>query len=347
MIFLRRIINEKMIIRLTGIFFVGLMVAILLTAASSSAESRQLTSDKAITIVVVSDINESYGSTEYSSHVDAALEYIASLSPDLVICAGDMVAGQNLKLSEDNLKAMWQAFDDKIWQRLRSLRIPFVFAFGNHDGSNSSKFAHERRIAEEFFGKRRPDLSYLDDSCYPACYSFEFAGVYFAVIDASSARIEPAHKDWLVRQLTTGAAKNARLRVVVGHLPMYAVSEGRNRPGDVLHDADAMWALFDSYNVDYYISGHHHAFYPAQRGRVKMLSVGALGGGPRQHIGSEAPAVKTLTTLHLAAQSNSFQITSHDLTNGMKVIRASELPPEIHGFNGVLTRLGHDMIFAD
>ena len=47
-------------------------------------------------VVVLSDFNESYGSTRYSTHVDEAVARAVSLKPDLVISAGDMVAGQRL-----------------------------------------------------------------------------------------------------------------------------------------------------------------------------------------------------------------------------------------------------------
>lgn len=45
-------------------------------------------------IVVISDINGSYGSTEYNPRVKQAVERIQDMQPDLVISAGDMVAGQ-------------------------------------------------------------------------------------------------------------------------------------------------------------------------------------------------------------------------------------------------------------
>ncbi len=47
-------------------------------------------------VVVVSDLNESYGSTRYSPEVDEAVRQTIELAPDLVISTGDMVAGQRL-----------------------------------------------------------------------------------------------------------------------------------------------------------------------------------------------------------------------------------------------------------
>ncbi|PKL44088.1 MAG: metallophosphoesterase [Candidatus Riflebacteria bacterium HGW-Riflebacteria-2] len=311
-----------------------LTVFLVIVSITYAADAQHSPLGRDVTLVVISDINESYGSTEYSSHVAAALDYIASLSPDLVICAGDMIAGQNKKLSESNLRAMWQAFDEKILQRLQAWQIPFAFTFGNHDGSSSANFVHERKIAEEFWGNCRPDLCYVDVESYPACYSFAFGGIFFAVIDASSARIDPAHKDWLEQQLASTIAKKSRLRVVVGHLPMYAIAEGRNRSGDVLSDADSLHALLDRNGADYYISGHHHAFYPSCKGRVKMISAGALGGGPRKLLGSEKPAVKTITTLYFPANGSEFKMLTHDVTNNMKLVKVADFPVELSGYSG-------------
>jgi hypothetical protein len=47
-------------------------------------------------VLVVSDLNESYGSTRYSPAVDEAVRQTIELAPDLVISTGDMVAGQRL-----------------------------------------------------------------------------------------------------------------------------------------------------------------------------------------------------------------------------------------------------------
>jgi len=285
-------------------------------------------------IVLISDLNESYGSTSYSRHVDAALDYITRLNPDLVICAGDMVAGQKQSLSDGNIREMWWAFDRKVLNRLRKLQIPFAFTLGNHDGSSSSTFANERRIAEDFWTRNLPDLDYIDNASFPACYSFAMGGIFFAVIDASSARIDPLQQAWLEEQLACPSALSCRLRVVIGHLPMYAIAEGRNRQGDVLANADSFFEMLDKKNVDYYISGHHHAFYLSRRYRVIMISAGALGGGPRRLLGSDAPAVKTITTLNLSPAGREFRILTHDVSNDMKLIELSDLPTELSGFNG-------------
>ena len=58
-------------------------------------------------VVVVSDLNESYGSTRYSPEVDDAVRQTIELAPVLVISTGDMVAGQRLSptLDHDEVRA--------------------------------------------------------------------------------------------------------------------------------------------------------------------------------------------------------------------------------------------------
>ena len=48
----------------------------------------------ALRVVVISDLNGSYGSTSYSKRIPVAIQRIIALKPDLVISTGDMVAGQ-------------------------------------------------------------------------------------------------------------------------------------------------------------------------------------------------------------------------------------------------------------
>lgn len=46
-----------------------------------------------VRLVVVSDLNGAYGSTDYAPAVDKGMELIPYWQPDMVICSGDMVAG--------------------------------------------------------------------------------------------------------------------------------------------------------------------------------------------------------------------------------------------------------------
>lgn len=58
-------------------------------------------------VVVISDLNGSYGSTDYSSHVSRAVSRIKEIKPDVILITGDMVAGMKNGL---NYQAMWDSF---------------------------------------------------------------------------------------------------------------------------------------------------------------------------------------------------------------------------------------------
>ncbi|HNV68187.1 MAG TPA: metallophosphoesterase [Candidatus Ozemobacteraceae bacterium] len=315
---------------LLAAIFVSIICVRVLTASPGSGD---------LTIAVISDLNESYGSTTYSEHVDTALRFIEKRPPDLVLCAGDMVAGQKKSLSEETLVAMWSGFNRLVRQRLNTAKIPFAFAFGNHDGPGTPAFAHERRIAEAFWLKRKPPLNFVDDSRFPRHYSFTCGAVFFAVIDVAHPVLDDRQRLWLEQQLRLESARSARVRVILGHVPLYAIAEGRNKTGEVMSDADRVHALFRRLGVDYYISGHHHAFYLSEKDGLKMISCGALGGGPRKLLGSDLPPRKTLTFLTLLPQEHHFRIETYEVTDQPKLIDSSSLPDELHGFNGSSRRL--------
>ena len=56
--------------------------------------------------------------------------------PDLVICAGDMVAGQKTSLTDRQLEAMWEGFETFVRRPLEPTGIPLLPAMGNHDASS-------------------------------------------------------------------------------------------------------------------------------------------------------------------------------------------------------------------
>ncbi|NLI75055.1 MAG: metallophosphoesterase [Candidatus Riflebacteria bacterium] len=291
-----------------------------------------------LTIAVISDLNDAYGSTTFSPEVETALRHIEEVRPDLVLCVGDMVAGQKASLTEDNLKAMWEGFEVAVLRRLSRAGLPLAFTFGNHDGPDTPSFARERRVARTFWQSRRQPLAYVDARRYPENYSFTLGGIFFAVLDASTATLSQTQRDWLTVQLSRDAARHARVRVVLGHLPLYALADGRNRPGDVLADADGIHAWFCRLGIDYYLSGHHHAFFPSRKGSLRMIGAGALGGGPRPLLGSDRPPAKTLTFLSLGPTGKRFRTVTFQVTDHLRVIPLSDLPSEVHGFNGLSVR---------
>src|SRR5690606_2257601 len=91
--------------------------------------------DNPLKIMVISDLNDSYGSVTYSDEVAATIRKIGDIKPDIIVCGGDMVAGQKASLTEAQLNAMWDGFNRNVLKPVDSLKIPFGFTIGNHDAS--------------------------------------------------------------------------------------------------------------------------------------------------------------------------------------------------------------------
>lgn len=321
-------------------FLTGLLHFNTTIATGASANQPESPPERGDTrIVIISDLNSSYGSTDYDPEVDSVVARLPGYDPDIVIIPGDMIAGQHLRLDEDDLWAMWDAFDERIAAPMRDAGIPFGFTLGNHDGSSSGSFDHERDVAADYWNRPEsdPGLNFLSKEHYPYWFSYKHGDIFFATWDASSARIFEENISWLREQLTSEEAQNARYRIVLGHLPLYPLAYGRNRPGEVLNKPDRYLELFRKHGVDMYVSGHHHAYYPGKRDDIRLLSAGAVGQGPRQILGSPHPPRKAYTVLDFDWDSGDIRNTTRNPVNDERITHR-ELPVHLHGIQGYLVR---------
>ncbi|MCC5941779.1 MAG: metallophosphoesterase [Balneolaceae bacterium] len=289
-------------------------------------------------IVIISDMNESYGSTHYDVYVDTTLAWIERWQPDAILSAGDYIAGQSLALDEENIHAMWEAFEETIAAPVRNMNIPFGVTMGNHDASRSGTFDHEREIAKNYWTQHPHLLDMVDGENYPFNYSFTVNDLFVMSWDASYSVISDRDKEWVMDQLAIDEAKNASYRILMGHLPFHAVAEGRNREGEILRDADKLFEAVRGAGLDIYIGGHHHAYYPAEKEGVLLLSAGAIGSGPRALLNSNLPARRTVTLIDFFKDTENFEITTFDLENNLEKINPEDLPEIIEGVNGTLKR---------
>lgn len=321
--------------------------ALLLALALACAFAQAPGSEPArgtLRLVVLSDINGPYGATAYDAGVLWALRQITeSWRPDLVLLAGDLVAGQDHGLPDARFEEMWAAFDHHIAAPLRAAKIPYAAAMGNHDASSLRRadggfaFAREREAAARYWQEQTPALAFVDAAGFPFDYSFSSGELFVLVWDASSAELSPETRAWAARALASPAAQGARLRLVMGHLPLYGVAEGRNRPGEVLEGGEGLRAMLEAQGVALYVSGHHHAFFLGKRGELIMLFAGGLP--PRRLLGSETPPWSTVTLLDLdLAEAPQLRVTGYVLVSG-EVIAMDELPERIDGLGGAVTRL--------
>ncbi|WGT68221.1 metallophosphoesterase family protein [cyanobacterium endosymbiont of Epithemia clementina EcSB] len=283
-------------------------------------------------IVVISDLNSQYGSTTYESQVKQAITLIPWWKPDLVLCGGDMIAGQKRSLTKTQIQAMWSAFDANISKPLRHFNIPFGVTIGNHDGSGAIYqgkyiFASERELASNYWNQltHNPGLNFIDQVNFPFYYSFIQNDIFYLVLDASTHIISFEQLTWIKKSLASSIAQKARLRLVIGHLPLYPIALGRNNVGNFLSDGETLQLVLERYEVHTYISGHHHAYYPAKKGRLELLHSGALGAGPRKLLNSNIIPSKTLTVIDIELNSQTTTYTTYDMKT-LKVIDIKTLP---------------------
>lgn len=297
-----------------------------------------------VRIVLISDLNSAYGSTDYIDQVKQAIAFVPDWEPDLVLCSGDMVAAQSNSLSPSEIAAMWQGFDKYIAAPIRKEKLPFGFTIGNHDASGSLSggqynFESDRNAATKYWNDPKHDtnLNFIDRTGFPFYYSFQQNDIFFLIWDASTATIPLEQLKWAEKSLASEAAQNAKLRIAIGHLPLYAVAKGRETSGNYLEEADRLRALLEKYNVHTYISGHHHAYYPAHKGKLELLHAGVLGDGPRRLLSGDLTPNRTVSIIDIKFANSETIYTTYDIDT-LKVIDQSTLPRYIDAPNGRITR---------
>jgi hypothetical protein len=290
-------------------------------------------------VVVISDLNNAYGAVDYEPEVLATIDKIIhEWKPDLVLCGGDMVAGQRPSLTDARVDSMWMAFDAFVAKPLREAGIPFAFTIGNHDGSGYPNHVRDRALAQKYWTNpdHDPGLNFADGGNFPFWYSFHSGPLFVASWDASTESISVDNLQWLDAQLGADVAKDAAHRIVIGHLPLYGVAIGRDTRGNVLAQADSMRSWLEDRRVDMYISGHHHAWYPGRHTYMNLLNAGAIGSGPRSLLDGSAPR-KTVTVIDMQVDGSGWTETTYDAST-WNVVSPSTLPDKLETMNGTIIR---------
>ena len=230
-------------------------------------------------VIVISDLNGQYGTTEYGKYVHHAVDHIIAQSPDLVLITGDMVAGQKANLP---YKEMWAAFHEAVTIPLQQANIPLAITPGNHDASAYKNYSKEREIFAQSWQSHRPDFTFVDDTHFPFRYAFLFDDTLFVSLDDTrSGPLDSEQELWLDSVLNTEATN----KIVFGHLPLYPFSQGREN--QVIGDP-YIENLMNKHGVNMFISGHHHSYYPGKRNQLLMVSSPCLGAGPRKLMNSDS-----------------------------------------------------------
>ncbi len=307
----------------------GLVVALLcLTSPSAFAEP--------LRIAVISDLNGSYGSTEYGTSVGSAVATIIKRQPDLVISTGDMVAGQrgSPKLPSEELQVMWAAFHGMVSDPLAKAGLPLLVTPGNHDASAYPGFEAERRAFADAWVDRRPMLEPIDASAWPFRGAWSVRGVLLVGIDATrSGPLAAEDMIWL-RGILNAEAGRHRTVLLFGHLPLMPISQGRE--GDILADP-ALFDLAQATGVDMWLSGHQHAFYSGMAGGILFVAQAALGDGPRKLIGETTASPQAFTWIEIE-DDGAVSVAAFPAPDFAAPVAESALPPDLGTGAFALTR---------
>ncbi len=288
------------------------------------------------TIALISDMNGRYGSTSYSKRVDDAIATIVEMQPDLVISAGDMVAGQKQpRLDANRLEQMWSGFNLTVTNPLASAGIPLAVTPGNHDGSAFAEFALERQQFENQWIARVPEVDILAGSEWPRRYAARMGKVLLLAFDGTRPGKLPEAELLFVNQMLGAYGKEAELTIVFSHLPMWPLAIGREH--EIIDDPDLL-VLLHANGVDVYASGHHHVFFAGtdEHGMIH-LGIGALGGNARKFTGENTSQPFSFAILSL--DQGEITIESRMAPGFQDEIPATKLPAFITGPLGTLRRI--------
>lgn len=268
----------------------------LIAVASGLLLYAQTGQAETVRIAVISDLNGSYGSTEYGPAVSAAIADIVARRPDVVLCTGDMVAGQRSdpRFTVTELAAMWAAFRRVVVDPVRVAGIPFLPVAGNHDASAYPGFEAERGAYAAAMAPLQPDIAFAAAADYPFRWAAEVRGVLIVGLDVTvPGPLDAGQAEWLRGVLAGHVGMRS---IVMGHLPLQPVSRGRET--EVIGDP-AFQTLLATGGVRAYLSGHHHAFALREEGGVAHVAQAALGAGPRARLGEDAISPRAYTWIEI------------------------------------------------
>ncbi len=293
-------------------------------------------------MVVIADLNSSFGETSYEWQVDSIMQRIPRIwKPDLVVSGGDLIAGQSTSYDSARVVAMWNAYDEKIAKPLRDNNIPHAFTMGNHDAA--SGFNVDRTGAFNYWRSegKFPGWHPVDTTHYPFYHSFtekQNGDFFFVSWEASDANLSQADIDWTVLQFQRPEAMAAKYKILIGHMPFYGVAQERDGPGNILSNGDSLRKKMEDLGVQLYVSGHHHAYYPGRRGQMDLLNAGAAGSGPRRWTFSEETAPNTVTLIDFFDDRDTVVYTTYEIqqpnAKDMTVFDEGRLPKAVFGYNG-------------
>lgn len=283
--------SEPTASRLVDMRFYFILFAFTTLLTTSAWASENTLDMETIKIGVIADLNSSYGSTEYHPRISSAVTRMIQNQVDLVLSAGDMVAGQK---SDLDYLAMWRAFHQTVTLPLDQLRIPLLPSPGNHDaalGRTEERTYYQntwRNFPLERFNKQKNPLTQIQfvegvAQNFPFYYAVRIGPALVIALDATTpGGFDQVQLKWLSDVLAKQA--QAPLKIIFGHMPLlpFAFDRAHEHFATNVDFGKKFEDLLTQNQVQLFINGHHHAYYEGVRkGPTHFVSVPLLGSGSR------------------------------------------------------------------
>lgn len=240
---------------------------------------------------IVTDVHI-YSSGRVPQDFSTLIEQLRALSPRFLITSGDATVGNPADgVPAEKVRSWWQAYLGAI-NPLISDGVGHLAIAGNHDYYTPAQRS-EYGVAFADMADRFTDIALITGKP-PLYYSFDLDGVHFTMLHTVDQSIEDEVEAWLREDLASPAAREAALRLCIGHVPLVSMmgktSESyRDRLGSLLAEG----------GVAAYFSGHEHLTWDQE------LRVG--GGSLRQiHIGTSSG------TYHFPIKKSAYEAAGAD-----------------------------------
>jgi 3',5'-cyclic AMP phosphodiesterase CpdA len=198
-----------------------------------------LVSDIPLRIAQVSDVHVGGALSLPAESLDAILERLRAMRPDIVVLAGD--------LTTDGYE--WEYDEAARW--VDKIEFPKIVIPGNHDSRNVG-YVHFRRLFGEPYSRYRAKFDPVRAERLQAT-GFTIVGLDSSEPDVNEGRVGRDRYAWIREQF----GESGDIRIVTVHHHLVAIP-GTGRERNIILDAgDLLYTLTDL-DVDLVLSGHKH-----------------------------------------------------------------------------------------
>lgn len=252
--------------------------------------------------------------TDINGNFQKAIASIRKINPDLVFVVGDLVG------SCDGGSSCEKKYED--YKNIMSPILSRTYeVMGNHDrtGGERADAVWQKEFNLPINGP--PGFSELT-------YSFDSGNSHFVILNSEKPKdhiINSEQRDWLEKDLANAKKENT---FVFFHEPAFPISSKIDESLDVQpKDRDALWQIFDKYDITAVFNGHEHI---ASRRKINS---------------SVVPGAKNTIYQFVFANTDSFD---HDLPAagiaeyavqgqgrfGIVKVKGKEITVEVHASDG-------------